>query len=159
MGKAPAGGEAACGAILSWDLPNEYLSSPPTLPEAHAGVHLGVHNPRTTRSLPVTLGNGKGQRVSNLLISLPSPSSLKILGLSRGVWVRIPPPAPMNSSGHGWRGGKTPSGSQLRVRCDEPPNSAVPRWERSDGLHALAFRRASLRCVPAPRALRRARYA
>ena len=35
--------------------------------------HLGVHNPRKIRSLPVILGNGKGQRVSNLLISLPLP--------------------------------------------------------------------------------------
>jgi len=40
------------------------------------GVHLGVHNPRTVRSLPVTLGNGKGQRVR--LISLPLRRRLKI---------------------------------------------------------------------------------
>ena len=61
------------------------------------GVHLGVHNPRKIRSLPVTLGNGKGQRVSNLLISLPFPFRLKVSGAGRLSRVQIPPPAPLFS--------------------------------------------------------------
>ncbi len=43
-----------------------------------SGVHLGVHNARKPRSLPVTLGKKKGNEISNLLISLPFAFCLRI---------------------------------------------------------------------------------
>ena len=40
-------------------------------PVMKPGVHLGVHNPRKPRSLPVLLGKEKGQQINKTLICRP----------------------------------------------------------------------------------------